>query len=126
MTHKASMISDWLDQNPNPEIEKFIEKNLAIAEKVNQELRNRSWSQARFAKEIGKKPSEVSKWLSGMHNLTMKSIIKMELALGIELMHIEPLVEYHYVHLGVIDNRVAEKPVEYEVSKQEQFFQMAI
>ncbi|MDA3907007.1 MAG: helix-turn-helix transcriptional regulator [Bacteroidales bacterium] len=105
MKKEANMISDWLDQNPNPEIEKFIEKNLAIAEIVNQELRNRDWSQLRFAAEIGKKPSEVSKWLSGMHNLTMKSIIKMEVALGLELIHTEPIKEYEYVFLGKVENR---------------------
>ena len=30
-------------------------------------------------------PSEVSKWLSGMHNLTRRNIVKMEEALGIHI-----------------------------------------
>lgn len=30
-------------------------------------------------------PSEVSKWLSGMHDLTRRNIVKMEEALGIHI-----------------------------------------
>ena len=34
MKSEGNMITDWLDQNRNPEIDSFIEKNLAITEKV--------------------------------------------------------------------------------------------
>ena len=91
------MISDWLEENSNPEIDKFISRNLAITEKVRKALELKGWSKARLAEEMDKNPSEVSKWLSGMHNLTMKSIIKMEIALGIDLMHTSPIKEYEYV-----------------------------
>ncbi len=79
------MISDWLKENSSPEIDRFIEKNLDITEKVRQALESKGWKSQDLAKEMGKKPSEVSKWLSGTHNLTLKSIIKMEQALGIDL-----------------------------------------
>ena len=54
MKTEENMITNWLDQHGDPEIDKFIEKNLAIAVKVNAELRKRNWSQAKFADEIGK------------------------------------------------------------------------
>ena len=99
MKKQNSMISDWLEKNPNPEIDKFISKNLAITEKVRKALEAKSWSKARFAEEMGKKPSEVSKWLSGTHNLTLRSIIKMEIALEVDLIHISPIKEYEYAPL---------------------------
>jgi hypothetical protein len=37
-----------------------------------------------------------------MHNLTLKSIIKMERALETELIHCEPIKEFEYVFLGMI------------------------
>ena len=48
---------------------------------------------------LDKKPSEITKWLSGLHNLTLKSIIKMEVALGVNLMNPEP----KYVYLGLVE-----------------------
>jgi len=104
MTTENNLISNWLDVNGEPEIEAFVEKNLAITEKVRQALEAKGWSHAEFAKAMGKSPSEVSKWLSGMHNLTLKSIIKMETALGMDLFHCEPTKEYEYVFLGMISN----------------------
>jgi ribosome-binding protein aMBF1 (putative translation factor) len=85
MEKEGNMITDWLDQHGNPEIEAFIEKNLAITDKVLTALEARGWSKGQLAEAIGKSPSEVSKWLSGIHNPTLKSIIKMEAALGINL-----------------------------------------
>lgn len=104
MEKEGSMITDWLDKYGNPEIEAFIEKNLAITDKVLTALEAKGWSKGQLAEAMDKSPSEVSKWLSGMHNLTLKSIIKMEAALGIDLIHCEPVKEYEYVFLGVINN----------------------
>lgn len=85
MEDSNNMISDWLDENGNPEIDSFIEKNLAITEKVRIEMEKKGWKSQDLAKAMEKNPSEVSKWLTGMHNLTLKSIVKMEIALGIDL-----------------------------------------
>lgn len=87
---RNNIISDWLNANRNPEIDKFVEKNLSIIEKVNTILDERGITKSTFAEMLGKSPSEVSKWLSGMHNLTLKSIIKMEIALDIDLINLEP------------------------------------
>jgi len=65
-----------------PENRAFIKKNLAIAEQVNSILRQRGWNQKIFAEKLEKETSEVSKWLSGLHNLTLQSITKMESVLG--------------------------------------------
>lgn len=101
---KNNIISDWLDKYGDPEIDKFIEKNLAITEKVRLALEVKGWNKGDLAKAMDKNPSEVTKWLSGMHNLTLKSIIKMEQALGIDLIHCEPIKAFEYVFLGMIQN----------------------
>ncbi|TKG95220.1 XRE family transcriptional regulator [Puteibacter caeruleilacunae] len=85
MKDKNRIIDDWLEQHGDHEIEKFVAKNMAIIEKVRIKLDALGWSKRQFAEAMGIKPSEVSKWLSGTHNLTMKSIVKMESALGIDL-----------------------------------------
>jgi ribosome-binding protein aMBF1 (putative translation factor) len=85
MEDNTDMISDWLEQHGDPEIDSFIEKNLAITEKVRLAMEQKGWKSQDLAKAMDKNPSEVSKWLTGLHNLTLKSIIKMEMALGIDL-----------------------------------------
>jgi len=115
---RNNIISDWLNANKNPEIDKFVEKNLSITEKVNAILDERGIKKSTFAKMLGKSPSEVSKWLSGMHNLTLKSIIKMEIALDIDLINIEPVSETKYVYLGTIQGENLNNAInDYEESK---------
>ena len=97
-----NIIDNWLNENSNPEIARFIERNLAITEKVCNVLKERNIKKTEFATMLGKSPSEVTKWLSGLHNLTLKSITKMEEALGINLINIEPIKHIEYVYLGSI------------------------
>lgn len=97
-------ISGWLKENYNAEIESYIDKNFAITEKVRIAMSKKNWKSSDLAKAMDKSPSEVSKWLSGMHNLTLKSLVKMEQALGICLIHTEPIKEYEYVYLGIVKN----------------------
>lgn len=128
MKKEGNIITSWLNQNRNPEIDKFIEKNLAITEKVRLAMELKGWKSQDLAKQMGKKPSEVSKWLTGMQNLTLKSIIKMELALGVELININPSNEYQYVFLGDIEtkNRVAEKVNSYQKLSETKMVLLAI
>lgn len=95
---KENILDNWLEENKNPEIDRFIERNLEITQRVCVILKKRGIKKNEFAKMLGKKPSEVSKWLTGMHNLTLKSITKMEVALNIDLMNPEP----QYIYLGSI------------------------
>lgn len=119
MKTEGNMISAWLDENRNPEIDQFIEKNLDITEKVRVALEQKGWKAQDLAKALDKKPSEISKWLSGMHNLTLKSIIKMEVALGIDLIYTQPEKEYSYVYLGSIKGDLKDAIIEYESSEEE-------
>lgn len=121
-------ISTWLQENHNPEIESYIEKNFAITEKVRIAMEQKGWKALDLAKAMGKSPSEVSKWLSGMHNLTLKSLVKMELALDVCLIHTEPIKESEYVYLGSIknaDDHIA-KLTQYEQSLASDVFKIAM
>lgn len=96
---KENTLNSWLEENQNPEIDRFIERNLEITQKICSTLKKRGIKKTEFAKMLNKKPSEVTKWLSGLHNLTLKSIIKMEVALNVNLMNPEP----QYVYLGMVE-----------------------
>lgn len=63
----------------------FVAKALDLAEQVDAILAEKGLSQRDLAKLLGKGDSEVSKWLSGTHNMTLESIAKLEAALEADL-----------------------------------------
>ena len=125
---KNNIISDWLDQYGDHEIDSFVEKNLAITEKVRLVLEAKGWNKVQLAEAMGKSPSEVTKWLTGMHNLTLKSIVKMEHALGINLIHSEPIKEFEYVFLGLIssEDELNKKKEDYIASSEMNEYALAM
>ncbi|RKE92335.1 helix-turn-helix domain-containing protein [Ichthyenterobacterium magnum] len=108
---KNNIISNWLKENGNIETEMLVKRNLAIANKVRNILNDRNLNDGDFAELLEKTRSEVSKWLSGSHNLTQKSIIKMEIALGVKLIYIEQV--HKYVYLGKIEGSLKEEAKKY-------------
>jgi ribosome-binding protein aMBF1 (putative translation factor) len=70
----------FLNRGPE-DIQRFVNKNLDISQQVYALLEEKGWTQKEFAKRLKKKEAEISKWLSGNHNLTLRSIAKMEAVL---------------------------------------------
>lgn len=79
-TNKENII-DIIRKKIKPENRQFVSKNLEISEQISRLLEKKGWSQKEFAKKLGKNESELSKWISGLHNLTLKSICLMEIVL---------------------------------------------
>ena len=98
---KNNSIDTWLDENGSPEIAKLVEKNLAIADKIQELLKDRGLKPADLARMLDKKPSEISKWLTGTHTFTTKTITKIETVLGEDIIHIEAQKEYVYLKVHV-------------------------
>ena len=88
-----------------PEIKIFVQKNMDIAERVHEILERQGKTQKDLAKQLGKRESEISKWLSGLHNLTLNSIAKLEAALE------EPIIN---VPLGMKSYAAEDAPAEEE------------
>ena len=85
---RNNIISDWLEKNSSPEIDKLVEMNLAIANKIHEMLIERGLKPADLARMLEKKPSEISKWLTGTHTFTTKTIAKIGTVLGDDIIHI--------------------------------------
>lgn len=56
------------------EIKKEVDLSFAIAKRLDCLITKRGLSKKEFAEAIGKHPSEVTKWLSGQHNFTIKTL----------------------------------------------------
>ncbi len=100
---KNNIINDWLQENGKPEIEKLVEKNMAIANKIYEILQERGLKSVDLARLLNKKPSEICKWLTGLHTFTTKTITKIETVLGEDIIHIEAQKEYVYFKVIVKD-----------------------
>ena len=51
-----------------------VDLSFAIADQINKLMLEKGLTKKQFADELGKKPSEVTKWLSGQHNFTIKTL----------------------------------------------------
>lgn len=65
----------------------FVQRSLAIANQIAQLLDKKGLKQKDLADLLGKKEAEVSRWLSGFHNFTIKSIVKIEKALDTQIVY---------------------------------------
>ena len=65
----------------------FVDLFADLVVRINQLLREKGITKKELAEKLDKKPSEISKWLSGEHNFTLRSLAKLSAELG------EPLLE---------------------------------
>ena len=59
--------------------------SFAISDKIADALEEKGMTQKMFAKQIGKTETEVSRWLSGTHNFTLRTIAKISSVLGMNI-----------------------------------------
>lgn len=67
------------------EIQRKVNFNLDIADEIYDTLEQRGQKAADLARIMDKSESEISKWLTGTHNFSIKTIQKIGLALDTEL-----------------------------------------
>lgn len=79
---KTNKIMNSIRKTTPENTKKQVDFGVAIANRVYDLLKERSMTQRDFAKALNKTETEVSRWLSGTHNLTLSSIAKMATVLG--------------------------------------------
>ncbi len=79
---KTNRIMDEIRSTIPPEMKMQMDMSVAIANRIYDILEAKGLSQRDFARLMGKSENEVSRWLSGTHNLTMATLCKISLALG--------------------------------------------
>ncbi len=80
---------------------RYVDHSLAIAKQINIILKKLDKNQAYLADKLGKKESEISKWLRGTHNFTLKTISKIEDVLGESIIVCPKDVKPQEVHFYV-------------------------
>lgn len=56
------------------DIQREVDLEFAISNRINDLMVQRGLTKQEFAQALGKRPSEVTKWLSGQHNFTIRTL----------------------------------------------------
>ncbi len=83
----SDLLNNVIEQTP-PESVRFIKQSLAMANYIESLLSVKGLRQKDLADKMGKSEAEISKWLSGTHNFTLRSIAKIESVLNENLIEI--------------------------------------
>lgn len=76
-----------IDETP-AELKTQLRFSDSIAEKLDCLLKERGMTQRDFAHCVGKTEAEVSRWLSGTHNFTLKTLAKISTVLGVDMISV--------------------------------------
>ena len=102
---KTNAIMDEIRSTISPEMKLQMELSVAIVNRIYDILEAKGMSQKDFARLMGKTETEVSRWLSGTHNLTMATICKISAALNAEVVKVaenENPAPFMAVHPGMM------------------------
>jgi transcriptional regulator with XRE-family HTH domain len=84
---RSKVAQRLLDKTPL-ETTIFVKKYGDLVVLINQILKEKGYTQKSLADKLGKRPSEISKWLNGEHNFTLRSLAKLEAELGETLLFV--------------------------------------
>jgi len=77
-----SKIAKKIQEETPEEVRIFVRQYTDIVLRIHQLLEDKGYTQKDLAEKMNKRPSEINKWLKGNHNLTLKTIAKLEAELG--------------------------------------------
>ncbi len=80
-----ALFSECVEKVP-PEIQLFVDMSFSIADRIDAALKERGMTQKQLAQAMGKTENEVSRWVSGTHNFTLKTIAKISTVLQVDLL----------------------------------------
>lgn len=107
MNKKRSNILQRLENESAATYEKTAMR-MRLAIKIADAIAQSGFTQKEFAERMNKKPSEISKWLSGTHNFTIDTLYDISRELGITLIDdrsaawkMAPIMENSYEQLSM-------------------------
>lgn len=72
----------------SPEIREEIRLTMALSDRVDALMKQKGITKIELAKALHKRPSEVTRWLSGQHNFTLRTIALLSSFFGTSLIDI--------------------------------------
>ncbi len=73
MKRTVKSLEEMLGPNPEPRM-KETELSFEISDRIFELMNERGLSKKQVADALGRRPSEITKWLSGRHNFTISTL----------------------------------------------------
>lgn len=94
----TKLFDECIDETPQ-EVKNFVDNSLEIAHQIYILMENKGLLQKDLAKLLAKSEAEISRMLTGSHNLTVKTISKIEAVLGAKIITTPYRVEEERIEL---------------------------
>ncbi|MDE6392658.1 MAG: helix-turn-helix domain-containing protein [Muribaculaceae bacterium] len=85
---KRSSIIEARRAKVSPEVRRRVDLSFLIVDRIHSILKEKGLKQKDLANMLGKKESEISKWMRGTHNFTLETISAIENVLGIPILQV--------------------------------------
>lgn len=121
--YNSELLDSMLDAI-SPEEQLTIDRKMMLAAKIYDAMKSKGWNQTRLANEMGKQPSEISKWLSGTHTFTSDTLWAIGDKLGVDLLPVKDVRKIMEVKYQTIV--VATTPAEYEYDRTRSIFNYSL
>jgi transcriptional regulator with XRE-family HTH domain len=105
--YKSKFIGEIMEEISPDYLEK-TRKRMLVASIIDNGIKAKGWRKTDLAKALKKRPSEITKWLSGTHNFNMDTLMDIEQILGIRLINVEMPVKPKTVRYSI---EVSEKVI---------------
>lgn len=96
---KKNAIFERCLENVSPEVRMEVRLNMDIANKIADVLQAKNMTQRDLAALLDKRESEISRWLTGTHGFTTKTLARISAALGEEIIETKKERRVNYVVL---------------------------
>lgn len=83
------------------EVKEEVRINIEIADRIYELLKEKQMTQRDLATFMGKRESEISRWLTGHHGFTTKTLAKISTVLGEPLIQVKRDAETKYVFISL-------------------------
>lgn len=84
-----SNVAKRIQSETPDEVRIFVRQYTDIITRINELIKAKGYTQKELAEKLNKRPSEINKWLKGNHNLTLKTIAKLEAQLGEPIIYVK-------------------------------------
>jgi len=118
---KKNKILDKIRKYRSKYVDIFVDYTFDLSKRIQFLLDKKSMDQKELAKALGKNESEISKWMSGSHNFTLKTVARIEEILGDKLLEIvneEDLGNEEKINVYFINSEQVYSPRDYNSLKE--------
>ena len=98
---KKNSLFDQCVANVAPEVMEEVSLNVDIANRIYDLLKEKKMTQREFAALMGKRESEISRWLTGSHGFTTTTLAKIAAVLGEPVVMVKKDTQVQYVFVPI-------------------------